>query len=176
MSEPFIAEIIMFGANWAPRSWARCDGQLLPVAQNTALFSLIGTIYGGDGRTTFALPDLRGRVPIHEGTGLGLTPRTIGQRSGEENVTLTVQEMPAHNHAASFHTESKLGTNPLNPTNKLFASGNSYADPDPGDNRTLAPEAISMQNTGGNQSHRNMQPYLVVNFIIALQGLYPSRS
>ena len=111
MSSPFIAEIIMFGGNFAPRSWAFCDGQLLPISQNTALFSLLGTIYGGDGRTTFALPDLRGRVPMHQGNGPGLTPRNLGSKGGEENVALNQQQMPSHTHAAvvEVHCSSEDG-------------------------------------------------------------------
>ena len=137
--EPFIGEVSMFGGNFAPRGWALCDGQLLPISQNTALFSLLGITYGGDGRTTFALPDLRGRTPIGQGTGPGLTPRTLGQRSSPETVTLNTAQMPSHNHTLPY---------PVNGT----------------------------QNTGGSQEHENMQPFLGLNPIIALQGLFPSRN
>jgi len=176
MSEPFLAEINMFGGNFAPRGWAKCDGQLLAISQYSAVFSLLGTIYGGDGRTTFGLPDMRGRVPMHEGTGPGLSQRRLGERGGAENVALNAQQMPSHNHTATLHAESKLGDASISPSGKLLARGVPVAEPDPGDNRTMAADSIIVQNNGGNQGHPNMQPYLAVNFIIALQGIYPSRS
>ncbi len=174
MSEPFIGEIIMFGGNFAPRSWAFCDGQLLSIAQNTALFSILGTTYGGDGRTTFGLPDLRGRVPMGPRNGPGLTPRQLGEKSGAENVTLTVNQIPSHNHVA----------NAVEPAgNSNNAAGNYWAD-DAGvssgtyhtgpSNTTMNANAIT--HTGGGQSHTNVQPYICVNFIICLQGIFPSRS
>ena len=174
MSEPFVAEIRIFAGTFAPRGWAFCDGQLLPISQNTALFSLIGTFYGGDGRTTTALPDLRGRVPMHPGRGPGLTARTLGQRGGSETVTLTEAQMAQHTHS-------------------LMASANPGDLNAPGSDRTLARSsggfayqqsaanlaqmnASSLSTVGGSQAHNNLQPFLTMNFIIALVGLYPSRS
>jgi len=169
---PFIAEIIMFGGNFAPRGWALCDGQLLPISQYSALFSILGTTYGGDGRTTFALPDLRGRVPIHPGHGPGLSDYRLGQKSGAETVTLTVAQMPSHNHTMGISEEDG---------NSNEANGNLLATATAGlmyhnGNADGTLNANSIRNTGGGQSHTNIQPYLCVNFIIALQGVFPSRS
>ena len=174
MSEPFIAEIRIFAGNFAPRSWAFCDGQLLPIAQNTALFSLIGTTYGGDGRTTTALPNLKGRAPMHPGRGPGLTSRRLGQRGGTETITLSEAQMASHNHAfegSSDPPDSRQPGNSLAATpagrgaSVLYGSTNVVDQ----DSRTVA-------NTGGSQAHNNLQPFLTLNFIIALQGTYPSRS
>jgi microcystin-dependent protein len=174
MSEPFIGEIKMFGGNFAPRGYAFCDGQLLSIAQNTALFSLLGTTYGGDGRTTFGLPDLRSRVPVHAGTGPGLSQYRLGQKAGAETVTLTVPNLPPHNHAA-------LAAGPAGNAND--AIGNIWAD-DAGVSSatyssgsatgTMRGDAIG--NTGSGQPMNNVPPYLAINFIIALQGIFPSRS
>ena len=173
MSEPFIAEIRIFAGNFAPRSWAFCNGQLLPIAQNTALFSLIGTIYGGDGRTTTALPNMQGKAPMHPGRGPGLTDRRLGQRGGTETVTLTEAQMPSHNH--NLQAANAPGTT-FSPTSTSYLSrsvgGNVY---DSTDNLNNALNVGTLQNTGGNQAHNNMQPFLAINYIIALQGLYPSR-
>jgi len=174
MSEPFVGEIRMFGGNYAPRGWALCDGQLLAVAQNDALFSLLGTIYGGDGRTTFALPDLRGRLPVHFGQGPGLSNRPIGSKAGMENVTLTAATMPAHEHAV-MGTSNTGSSN--NPTGKVLATApvNAYGNnaPDP-TNARFATNAVG--NSGGGNAHGNIMPCLAVNFIIALFGIYPPRS
>ena len=170
MSEPFIGQIQMYGFNFAPRGWALCDGQLLPISTNTSLFSLLGTTYGGDGRTTFALPDLRGRVPIHQGTGPGLSPRKIGSKSGSETVTLTVAEMPGHNHQL---TCSDVPATLDSPVNNVIANVPKPAF-DPTGTQTMSPGAIT--NNGGSRSHNNMQPYLTINFCIALVGIFPSRS
>ena len=172
MSEPFIAEIRIFAGNFAPRNWAFCDGQLLPIAQNTALFSLIGTTYGGDGRTTTALPNLQGRAPMHPGDGPGLSQRRLGQVGGTETTTLSEAQMPQHTHQmvavpAPGNDNLPQGNLPARPVGY-----NSYA---PAANLTaLASGAVAA--AGGSQPHNNMQPYLAINFIIALQGLYPSRS
>ncbi len=175
MSEPFIGEIKMVGFNFAPRGWSLCDGQLLPISQNSALFSLLGTIYGGDGRTTFALPDLRGRVPTHQGTGPGLTQRRIGQKFGQETVTLNVGNMPSHTHTAKLHGKSDdAGTNEVSGVVLANASENTYADEDP--DVEMGTGSVTLENTGGSQSHYNMQPTLCINFVIALVGLFPSRS
>ena len=172
MSEPFIAEIRIFAGNFAPRGWAFCNGQLLPISQNTALFSLIGTTYGGDGRTTTALPNLEGRVPMHPGRGPGLTSRRLGQRGGSETVTLSEAQMPAHKHQAQASSGNADTNAPANHTmasivargSSVYAAANNLGTFD-----DLAP-------TGGSQAHNNMQPFLAMNFIIALVGLYPSRS
>jgi len=173
MSEPFVGEIKMFGGNFAPRGWALCDGQLLAVSQNDALFSLLGTIYGGDGRTTFALPDMRGRVPIHQGHGPGLSSRQIGSRFGTETETLTQAQMPAHTH--DFVASD-------NPTSSGYPASNLLSNAD-GENMYSAAAAThdrslneaTVSSTGGGQAHDNMMPFQCVNFIIALVGIYPSR-
>ncbi len=171
MSEPFIAEIRIFAGNFAPRGWAFCNGQLLPVTQNTALFSLIGTTYGGDGRTTTALPNLKGCVPMHPGRGTGLTARRLGQRGGTETVTLSEAQMPGHNHTMIGDQQDAASTDP---TGRRLAKADEDIYAPPG--ILAAMSAQSMLNTGGGGSHNNMQPFLTMNFIIALQGLYPSRS
>ena len=172
MSEPFVAEIRIFAGNFAPRGWAFCNGQLLPIAQNTALFSLIGTTYGGDGRTTTALPNMQGRAPMHPGRGPGLTSRRLGQRTGVETVTLSELQMPNHNHTVVAAAQPGDDDDPaqMSPAatpgaNVYVAAGNAVA---------MADQALPA--TGGGQSHNNMQPFLAMNFIIALVGLYPSRS
>jgi microcystin-dependent protein len=174
MSEPFIAEIRIFAGNFAPRGWAFCNGQLLPVSQNTALFSLIGTTYGGDGRTTTALPDLEGRAPMHPGRGPGLTSKRLGQRGGVDSVTLSEAQMPNHRHTmeADGSTGGPLGggANATDPVGNFLGATVKYT------NAAVGPEMEQTTNTGGSQSHNNMQPYLAINFIIALVGLYPSRS
>jgi len=165
MAEPFLAEVRMVGFDYAPRGWAFCDGQIMPINQNQALFSLLGTMYGGDGRTTFALPDLRGRTPIHLGLGY-----SQGQRGGSENVALGVSELPAHRHAYRATCDDASTTSPdgtkLAPTavQSYRASG-----------ELGALHAAAVGNRGGSQAHNNMQPYLTLTFIIALQGIFPSR-
>lgn len=171
MSEPFLAEIRIFAGNFAPRSWAFCDGQLLPISQNTALFSLIGTTYGGDGRSTTALPDLQGRAPMHPGRGPGLTSRRLGQRGGVEQVTLTEAQMPSHNHNPVQVDISPPSSN--NPQNNYFTRSLSAPLYIQNVNATAASNMLGSE--GGSQPHDNMQPYIAVNFIIALQGLYPSK-
>jgi microcystin-dependent protein len=180
MSEPFLGEIRMVGFNFAPTGWALCNGQLLPISQYTALFSLLGTFYGGNGTSNFALPNLQSRVPIHMGQGAGLSLYTIGQSGGVENVTLLATQMPAHNHLVAVN--NAVGT-VANPTNSILAEGytgdsrsptllNNYTTAAATGN--LAANAVSQ--AGGSQPHPNIQPYLCVNFIIALQGIFPSRS
>lgn len=173
MSEPFIAEIRIFAGNFAPRGWAFCDGQLLPIAQNTALFSLIGTTYGGDGRTTTALPNLQGRAPMHPGRGPGLSVYRLGQRGGVETTTLSEAQMPDHTHTIRAYV-SRSST--FSPKDNLFNQS-------VGDTAYLSPptnlagmKSDMTQSTGGGQAHTNLQPFLTMNFIIALVGLYPSRS
>ncbi|WP_223787873.1 phage tail protein [Marinicella meishanensis] len=168
MSEPFLAEIRMMGFNFAPRGWAFCDGQILPINQNQSLYSLLGTTYGGDGRTSFALPDLRGRAPIHVGSDGGST-FTEGQKSGEENHTLAANEMPQHGH--TVNTSANDGNAPIPVDNTLGGFNNGY-------NGGSNPVSLSNEvtNAGGGQAHNNMQPTLAVNFCIALQGLFPPRN
>ncbi|WP_167619843.1 phage tail protein [Maribellus sediminis] len=178
--EPFIGQIIMFGGNFAPRGWALCDGQILPINNYQALFSLLGTTYGGDGRTTFALPDLRGRLAMHPGSGPGLSTRRLGERSGTETVTLTTPEMPSHNHTANGTIQAKNGqpdeSNPGNAVPASLSGGTEgYAETP---NTTMKANAVEVTvgNSGGNLPHNNVQPYQCVNFIIALEGIYPSRN
>lgn len=173
--EPFIGMIVGFGGNFAPRGWALCDGQLLAIASNSALFSILGTTYGGDGRTTFGLPDLRGRAVVHAGHGPGLSSVRLGEKGGAETVTLTVQQLPSHNHTATLHGETATPT-ASNPQDKMLALAEIYADVIATDDRTFAPQSIQVQNTGGNQPVPIRSPYQAVNVIIALQGLFPSRS
>jgi microcystin-dependent protein len=178
MSDPFIGQITMFGGNFAPRGWALCDGQLLSISSNQALFSILGTTYGGDGRTTFALPDLRGRVPIHKGTGSGLPPYSLGQRGGQVNITLTQANLPAHTHAAGSGkmraTPSPADTS--DPTGNTLAMAPAYK----AENSTVDMAAGTIggdtASTGGNQQFDNMPPYQAINYIIALVGVFPSRN
>ena len=172
MSEPFIAEVRIFAGNFAPRGWAFCDGQLLPIAQNTALFSLIGTIYGGDGRTTTALPNMQGRAPMHPGRGPGLTARRLGEKVGVETVALSESQVPSHIHT---HVATPVPSTEFPPSATNYAAQAAGGLPYIAD----APNAdmgAAIQNAGGGQAHNNMQPYLGLYFIIALVGLYPSRS
>ena len=172
MSEPFVAEIRIFAGNFAPRGWAFCNGQLLPVSQNTALFSLIGTTYGGDGRSTTALPNLQGRIPMHPGRGPGLTNRRLGQRGGVEMVALSEAQMPNHTHTAEGQDETgdtnspdgAFVARPFGRGSNLYAAGSS-----------TPVKMNTLEDAGGSQVHNNMQPFLTIPFIIALVGLYPSR-
>lgn len=166
MAEPFLAEIRMTSFNFPPKGWAFCDGQLLPINQNQALFSLLGTNYGGDGRVNFALPDLRGRTPIHVGSG-----HVLGQKGGEESHTLSVQEMPAHKHPVNA-TDAAAATS--DPAGALLASPVFDVYKQPSDLASMSPQAAT--NTGAGQAHQNMQPFLVLSFVIALQGIFPSQN
>jgi microcystin-dependent protein len=171
MSEPFVGEIRMFAGNFAPRNWAFCDGQLLAISQNQSLFSLLGTIYGGDGRTTFGLPDLRGRIPVHAGTGPGLSNRRIGSRSGSESVTLGSTQLPSHTHP--LQGSSGSATTP-DPSGSVFARtpGDAYGSEFSASHMNSA----ALSNSGGGQAHTNLMPALAVNFIVALFGIFPSRN
>lgn len=177
MSEPFLAEVRLFGFNFPPRGWAHCDGQILPINQNQSLFSLLGTTYGGDGRTSFALPDLRGRVPIHVGnsSAQGSANHTLGQRSGEEGHVLQVDEMPRHSHTLNGTNGAPATVDASNARLAPGGGGRSAVVPygPPTDPTALASTTVD---TTGGQAHNNMQPYLAVNFCIALQGLFPSRN
>ena len=176
MSNPFLAEIRIFSGNFAPKGWALCNGQLLPVSQNTALFSLLGTTYGGDGKSNFALPNLQGNAPMQAGQGPALSLRDLGETGGEQAVTLLQSEMPAHSHGV----EGSTGSNQASPSGNAWASGqklgggNLYAPSNQQSNVQMNPFATSI--TGGNLPHNNMPPFLGLMFIIALQGVFPPRS
>lgn len=173
MADPFIGEIKIVGFNFPPRGWAFCDGQLLSIAQNTALFSILGTTYGGNGQSTFGLPNLQGRAPMHFGQGPGLTPYSLGETSGQETVTLTSTQIPLHNHGLSA---SSVNGSVDNPTGAIFASSGGRGRPllyATGGNQT---QMAATQVGGGSQPHENVQPYLALNFIIALQGVFPARN
>jgi microcystin-dependent protein len=176
MSEPFLSEIKIVSFNFAPQGWALCNGQLLSINQNQALFSLLGTTYGGNGSTTFALPDLRGRGPLHFGNGT-----TLGERAGSENVTLTTSQLPTHNHSTTQPTVNGVAGsgNSTDPTGRRWAGlrrDAAYSNATP--NTTLSNGAITgtTQATGGSQPHNNMAPFLVLNFVIAQQGIFPSQN
>lgn len=171
MSEPFVGEVRMFAGNFSPRGWAFCDGQLLAVSQNDALFSLLGTIYGGDGRTTFGLPDLRGRIPIHAGHGPGLSERRLGSKGGAENVTLTVNQLPSHHHVINAENTAATGNSPQDALIGDSPSIDLFTESTPTEN--LSSQSIT--SVGGSRSHTNLMPFLCVHFIIALFGIYPSR-
>ncbi len=171
--DPFIGQIMMFGGNFAPRGWANCDGQLLSISSNTSLFSILGTTYGGDGKSTFALPDLRGRAPIHEGTGPGLSTRSLGSKGGEQTVTLTSAQMPAHRHG--FRCAAERG-NSDDPAGMFNAKTRATTDDLYGPSGAATMNADIVNETGGSGAHDNMMPYLTVTYVIALQGIYPSRN
>lgn len=164
MSEPFIGEIRLFGFNFAPKGWAFCDGQILPIIQNTALFSLLGTMYGGNGQTTFALPNLNGRVPIGQGVNF-----SMGQTGGEESHSLTISELPSHTHQAVGSSDAANSVLPVDSTWAL-SENQTYNQTA---NSSMSPSAIA--SVGGNQPHNNMQPFLVLNFCIAMEGIFPPR-
>lgn len=169
MADPFVAEIRIFPFNFPPTGWAFCNGQLMPISQNTALFSLLGTVYGGDGKSTFALPDLQGSAPMQPGQGNGLSLRDLGEMSGVESITLLISEIPLHTHS---YTATEEAANENNPANNAPAAGvGMYATP--GAVTQMAPQALAL--AGGGLPHNNMQPYLTLNFCIALQGVFPQR-
>ncbi|HKS23046.1 MAG TPA: tail fiber protein [Thermoanaerobaculia bacterium] len=165
MASPFMGEIRLVSFNFAPQGWAMCNGQLLPINQNQALFSLLGTTFGGNGQTTFALPDLRGRAPIHVGSG-----HTLGEKAGEQAHTLTIAELPTHTHSALANSGNSTtpipGGNLLGAANNLYAANTNLV--------ALGPDMIA--NVGGSQAHQNMQPFIIVTYCIALQGLFPSQN
>lgn len=176
MSDPFIGEIRMFGGSFAPAGWMFCDGQLLPISENDALFTLIGTTYGGDGQETFALPNLQSRVPLHAGTGQDGIAYTIGELAGVESVTLTVNQIPAHSHVPIANSNAGTLSNPGGATWSAAGTGEQvYSQP------PTAPPGGQLHNqgilpTGGSQPHDNMAPYLVINFIISLFGIFPTQN
>ena len=171
MSQPFLGEIRLFPYNFAPRGWAFCSGQILPIAQNTALFALLGTTYGGNGQTTFALPDLRGRKAISSGQGPGLSNYDLGQVSGAENATLTINQMPGHSHVVKPNAV-KDDVNAQNPQNTLPANGAFYSNAA----ATVQMGPSTSELTGGSQPFAILDPYLTLNYCIALQGIFPSRN
>ena len=176
MSEPFVGEIKMVGFNFAPQGWAHCDGQLLPINQNQTLFSLFGTYYGGDGRTTFGLPELRGRFPMHQGSGPGLTSRSIGTKSGNETVTMTSGQMPSHTHTGTVVSSTDEGDR-TDPAGAYHARPEDPVQPYGGSSGgTMATGGVQIGNAGSGQAAPNMPPFIVLNFIVALYGLYPSRN
>lgn len=175
MSNPYIGEIRLFAGNFAPVGWAFCDGQLVPISENDTLFNLIGTTYGGDGQSTFALPDLRGRVPMHFGTGAGLSNRPFASPGGAESVALTTQQIPAHTHAVAAATTGQVAS----PANAVFADATSaqtgvrvYSSAA----STGVMRANNVTPAGGSQPHENFQPYLCVNYIISMYGIYPTQT
>jgi microcystin-dependent protein len=165
VAEPFLSEIRIMSFNFAPKGWAQCNGQLLPINQNQALFALLGTTFGGNGQTTFALPDLRARTPIHVGSG-----HTLGEQAGEQAHTLSIAEMPTHVHSAVAASENANSAQPAG--NHLATAANLYGPPS--SLTTLSPDTVA--NVGGSQAHLNMQPFLTLTFCIALQGIFPSRN
>jgi microcystin-dependent protein len=173
MADPFIAEIRIFPFNFPPTGWAFCSGQLLPLSQNTALFSLLGTTYGGDGKSTFALPDLEGSAAMHPGQGQGLTERFLGEMSGSESVTLLVSEMPLHTHSLLAAPEISDVQIPTADTTLGRSGGGSAYLETPANLVLMAPQTLTP--AGGSLPHNNMQPYLTLNFCIALQGVFPAR-
>jgi microcystin-dependent protein len=171
MADPFVAEIRIFPFNFAPKGWAWCNGQLLPLSQNTALFSLLGTTYGGDGKSNFALPDLRGRAPMHPGQGPGLSLHDLGETGGSETVTLLESEIPLHSHGLRGDEDDATF---FSAANAFVAAGNQMYTSPAAVNGTMAPEALAP--AGGDQPHNNLQPYLTFYFNIALQGVFPPRT
>jgi microcystin-dependent protein len=170
---PYIGEIRLFAGNFAPAGWAFCNGQLIPISENDALFVVLGTTYGGDGQETFALPDLRGRLPIHQGTGPGLSSRILGEAAGVESVTLTVNQIPAHNHALLCTTDNAATAAPQNQVMAAAPDANTNPYNTDAPLTTLASTALSP--VGGSQPHTNVQPFLCINYIISLFGIFPSQ-
>ena len=174
MADPFVAEIRIFPFNFAPSGWAFCDGQLLPISQNTALFSLLGTTYGGNGMSNFALPDLQGRAAMHPGQGPGLSLYDLGETGGAETIALLESEIPSHNHTISVSDIAGNSTTPANNSLAIGAKGTPLYAPISG--ATAKMSAYTITPVGGDQPHNNMQPYLTMNFAIAMQGVFPARS
>ncbi len=174
MADPFVAEIRIFPFNFAPRGWAWCDGQLMPLSQNTALFALLGTTYGGNGKSNFALPDLQGRVPMHPGHGPGLSIRDLGESGGTETVTLLTSEMPQHSHGLTAQAVPGDSPTPAGNAYARVIGATPYLPPSGAPMTAMSPQALAP--TGGDAPHNNMQPYLTCYFCIALQGIFPPRS
>lgn len=170
MSEPFLGEIRVFGGNFAPKGWSLCNGALMSIAQNSALFSILGTTYGGDGRVTFGLPNLQGNAPMNAGSGPGLTPRDLGETSGSTTVTLLQTELPSHTHTGTASATDGTQNTPLVLAEAAIYGANPATAPD-----QIVAMAPAVASTGGSQPHNNMQPYLGMTFIIALEGIFPAR-
>lgn len=173
MADPFVAEIRVFPFTFAPKGWAFCNGQVLPISQNTALFSLLGTTYGGDGKSTFALPNLQGSAPMHPGQGQGLSPRDLGEAGGTQTVTLLESEIPSHAHTMRASGDDADQFAPTPNTSLATSTGATAYQPTPGSLTQLAPQALMLAGSG--LPHNNMQPYLTLSFCIALQGVFPPR-
>jgi len=174
MADPFVAEIRIFPFNFAPRGWAFCNGQLMPISQNTALFSLLGTTYGGNGQSTFGLPDLQGSAPMHPGQGPGLSLRDLGEQSGSTTTTLLTSEIPAHSHALMASSSPASGRDPSGNPLARSRNGNAYQTVTNSNTVNMSSSAVGM--AGSSLPHNNMQPYLALNFCIALQGVFPPRT
>ena len=174
MATPFLGEIRMFGGTFAPIGWALCDGQLINVRDNEALFSVIGSTYGGDGRTTFGLPDLRGRLPIHQGSGLALTPRTLGSQGGAETVAVSTSQLPSHNHGG-YHASSNTGTT-SNPSGQMICESPSVTYYRAQAQNVDIASTSATSSAGGGGAHNNVMPFAVINFIICLTGIIPSQT
>ena len=166
-----LAVIWMFGGNFAPRNWVFCDGQLLAIAQNNALFALLGTTFGGDGRTTFGIPEMSGRVPIHKGNGPGISNYSLGQKGGVDNVTLITAQMPNHSHGVTVGVSSAVGEENVPGGNVVAQHTGAFSEDA---NGTMG--GVTQQNIGGSQSHTNVQPYMAVNFVLCVTGIFPSRN
>ena len=175
MADPFVAEIRIFPFNFAPKGWAFCDGQLLPISQNTALFSLLGTTYGGDGKTNFALPDMQGNAPMHPGQGPGLSLHDLGETGGSETVTLLESEIPSHPHFMRAHNDDPADAQNPSPTTSIAQSAQGFAYQTNTSQNLVTLNQSILAPTGGDQPHNTMQPYLTLNFCIALQGVFPPR-
>jgi microcystin-dependent protein len=174
MAQPYLGQISLFSFNFAPRGWAMCNGQLLPIVQNQALFAILGTTYGGNGTNTFQLPNLQSRTPIGYGTGVGLTPNSLGQTGGEENHTLLLTEMPSHMHPVQATSVGPTSGTPA--ANSIFATPAKVPVYRSAGSATTQMNTASIANAGGSQPHTNIQPYLTINFCIALNGVFPSRN
>lgn len=175
MSDQFVAEIRIFPFNFAPTGWATCDGQLLPISQNTALFSLLGTTYGGDGKSTFALPNMQGNAPMQPGQGQGLSLRDLGEMSGVESITLLVSEIPVHQHVMRAHNGDQADAQNPSPNTSIAQSANGFAYQSNAGGSLTQLAVQSLPPAGGGLPHNNMQPYLTLTFCIALQGIFPQR-
>jgi microcystin-dependent protein len=176
MADPFVAEIRIFPFNFAPKGWALCDGQLLPISQNTALFSLLGTTYGGNGKSNFALPDMQGDAPMHPGQGPGLSLHDLGETGGSPTVSLLESEIPGHQHAMRAHNGDQADAQNPSPNTSLAQSANGFAYQSNGAQNLVSLNPSALAAVGGDQPHNNMQPYLTLNFCIAMQGVFPPRS
>ena len=176
MADPFVAEIRIFPFNFAPTGWAFCNGQIMPISQNTALFSLLGTTYGGDGRSTFALPNMQGNAPMHPGQGPGLSLHDLGETGGSDTVTLLESEIPGHSHLMRAHNGDQADAQNPSPNTSLAQSANGFAYQSNSSQNLVSLNPSALTTAGGDQPHNNLMPYLTLNFCIALQGVFPPRT